>query len=138
MNFVYFIQNIREFGIEKYLVKLNSYDRAMIAKLRCPNIKFPIETGRQASIIKNWFNISLYNIEDSLLLSHKRLFPNNTILHLTITSPHTIRTHSVCLHVILFPSILLPSILLHLLTHAIFKSLWTVCLMYLARMEMKF
>ena len=36
----------RGFGIEKYLVKLNSYDRAMIAKLRCSNIQFPIETGR--------------------------------------------------------------------------------------------
>jgi hypothetical protein len=50
---VYFIQNIREFGIETYLMKLNSYDRAMIAKLRCSNIKFPIETGRWNGVPKH-------------------------------------------------------------------------------------
>ena len=43
----------RGFGIEKYLVKLNSYDRAMIAKFRCSNIKFPIETGRWNGVPKH-------------------------------------------------------------------------------------
>ena len=43
----------RGFGIEKYLVKLNSYDRAMIAKFRCSNIKFSIETGRWNGVPKH-------------------------------------------------------------------------------------
>jgi hypothetical protein len=53
----------RGFSIEKYLVKLNSYDRAMIAKFRCSNIKFPIETGRWNGVpglyINIFFNLSL-------------------------------------------------------------------------------
>jgi hypothetical protein len=43
---LFYLEYKRGFGIEKYLVKLISYDRVMIAKFRCNNIKFPIETGR--------------------------------------------------------------------------------------------
>jgi hypothetical protein len=43
----------RGFGLEKYLVKLNSYDRATIAKFRCSNFKFPIETGRWNGVPKH-------------------------------------------------------------------------------------
>ena len=32
---------------------MNSYDRIMIAKFRCSNIKFPIETGRWNGVPKN-------------------------------------------------------------------------------------
>ena len=42
-----------EFGLEKYLLKLNLSDRIMIAKFRCSNIKFPIETGRWNGVPKD-------------------------------------------------------------------------------------
>lgn len=35
-----------DFGLEKYLIKLSKENRLYITKLRCSNIKFPIETGR--------------------------------------------------------------------------------------------
>ena len=35
-----------EFNLEKYLLKLLPHERNMITKLRCSNIKLPIETGR--------------------------------------------------------------------------------------------
>ena len=50
---LFYSENKRGFGLEKYLVKLNSYDRAMIAKFRCSNIKFLIETGRWNGVPKH-------------------------------------------------------------------------------------
>ena len=35
-----------EFNLNKYLLKLLPHERNMITKLRCNNIKLPIETGR--------------------------------------------------------------------------------------------
>ena len=35
-----------EFNLDKYLLKLLPHERNMITKLRCNNIKLPIETGR--------------------------------------------------------------------------------------------
>ena len=52
-GFFFYSEYKRGFRIEKYLVKLNSYDRAMIAKFRCSNIKFPIETGRWNGVPKH-------------------------------------------------------------------------------------
>jgi hypothetical protein len=39
-----------EFNLDKYLLKLLPHERSMISKLRCNNIKLPIETGRW----QNW------------------------------------------------------------------------------------
>lgn len=39
-----------EFCLESYLIKLNQNNRLYISKLRCCNIKFPIETGRWTGI----------------------------------------------------------------------------------------
>ena len=39
-----------EFNIEPYLMRLNEGERIPITKLRCANIKFPIETGRWSGI----------------------------------------------------------------------------------------
>ena len=44
----------QEFGIEKYLLNLCRSNRHIICKLRCSNIKFPVETGR-------WAGLSLQN-----------------------------------------------------------------------------
>ena len=52
-GFSFYSEYKRRFRLEKYLVKLNSYDRAMIAKFRCSNIKFPIETGRWNGVPKH-------------------------------------------------------------------------------------
>lgn len=41
-----------EFGLEKYLLRLNQCDRLYIAKLRCSNLKIPIETGRWTKVPK--------------------------------------------------------------------------------------
>ena len=38
------------FGLENYLVRLNQRDRIYLAKLRCSNLKIPIETGRWSGI----------------------------------------------------------------------------------------
>ena len=35
-----------KFGLEKYLLNLKKSDRFIISKLRCSNIKFPVETGK--------------------------------------------------------------------------------------------
>lgn len=43
----------QEFRLETYLVKLKQCDRIYIAKLRCSNLKFPVETGRWSGIPKN-------------------------------------------------------------------------------------
>ena len=40
------------FGMEKYLIKLKKKHRLQICKLRCSNIKFPIETGRWNNIAR--------------------------------------------------------------------------------------
>lgn len=40
----------KEFGLEKYLIKLPEQNRVWICKLRTSNLPIPIETGR-------WFNI---------------------------------------------------------------------------------
>ena len=50
---LFYLEYKRGFGIEKYLVKLNSYDRAMIAKFRCSNFQFPIETERWNGVPKH-------------------------------------------------------------------------------------
>ena len=48
-----FYMNLKQhFGLEKYLLNTKKSDQFMICKLRCSNIKFPIETGR-------WVGISL-------------------------------------------------------------------------------
>ena len=39
-----------EFGLESYLTKLNESDRRSISKLRCSNLKIPIETGRWSNL----------------------------------------------------------------------------------------
>ena len=35
-----------EFKLENYLLKLSPNERALITKLRCCNLKIPVETGR--------------------------------------------------------------------------------------------
>ena len=40
----------KEFQLESYLLKLNTCDRIHITKLRCSNLKIPIETGRWSNI----------------------------------------------------------------------------------------
>jgi hypothetical protein len=35
-----------QFKIEKYLLNLHPSERALITKLRCSNLKIPVETGR--------------------------------------------------------------------------------------------
>lgn len=41
-----------EFGLEPYLLRLLPKDRYYISKLRCSNLKLPIETGRWAGIAR--------------------------------------------------------------------------------------
>ena len=42
-----------EFRLETYLIKLKLCDRIYMAKLRCSNLKIPVETGRWSGIPKN-------------------------------------------------------------------------------------
>ena len=42
-----------EFRLESYLLKLNTPERIYISKLRCSNLKIPVETGRWYGIPKN-------------------------------------------------------------------------------------
>jgi hypothetical protein len=39
-----------EFKLENYLLKLSPNERALITKLRCCNLKIPVETGRWVNI----------------------------------------------------------------------------------------
>jgi hypothetical protein len=41
-----------EFKLEPYLIRLHPSDRIYMCKLRCSNLKLPIETGRWANILK--------------------------------------------------------------------------------------
>jgi hypothetical protein len=39
-----------QFKLENYLLKLSPNERALITKLRCCNLKIPVETGRWVNI----------------------------------------------------------------------------------------
>lgn len=41
------------FGLENYLLKLSSIERGYISKLRCCNVKSPVELGRWCNILKD-------------------------------------------------------------------------------------
>ena len=41
-----------QFKIEKYLLNLHPSERALITKLRCSNLKIPVETGRWVNITR--------------------------------------------------------------------------------------
>jgi hypothetical protein len=47
-----------EFNLDKYLLKLIPHERNMITKLRCNNIKLPIETGRWPNTFVQNLNIT--------------------------------------------------------------------------------
>lgn len=52
-----------EFKLEPYLIRLHPSDRIYMCKLRCSNLKLPIETGRWANILKQNRKCHLCNLE---------------------------------------------------------------------------
>jgi hypothetical protein len=54
-----------EFKLEPYLIRLHPSDRIYMCKLRCSNLKLPIETGRWANILMNphslRYNVTLHS-----------------------------------------------------------------------------
>jgi hypothetical protein len=56
-----------EFKLENYLLKLSPNERALITKLRCCNLKIPVETG-------SWVNISIQTIQVVYRLLRKAVF----------------------------------------------------------------
>ena len=52
-----------KFKLEPYLIRLHPFDRIYMCKLRCSNLKLPIETGRWANILKQNRKCHLCNLE---------------------------------------------------------------------------
>ena len=61
-----------EFKLENYLLKLSPNERALITKLRCCNLKIPVETGR-------WVNIPREEriVQVQVLYSLRHIYKSN-------------------------------------------------------------
>ena len=68
----------REFKLESYLLNLSPYEREVLTKSRCCNLKLPIETGRWESIPRDNRLCQLCNLQN-IGNEYNYLFECNTV-----------------------------------------------------------
>jgi hypothetical protein len=86
-----------EFKQEPYLIRLHSSDRIYMCKLKCSNLKLPIETGKWANILKQNRKCHLCNLEIGnefhylFIFSYPQISELRTNLSLNITSLYKLK-----------------------------------------------